>query len=411
MEGLEINSIPLQLLARILLQLTTVESDEPNGLIAIIAAGLQQYGQTDDLNAFLNYCQSLGTRESTKRVWQYYEIRNEDDWDKSKDRKEQEPIGLRFLLLSETARKYTQLTRYGKYSIREPSLVHHYKGQSIPIDQLLNNTLKYLRTETSTVDPTMERLINARLEQYTNDLASFENKTSNLDRYDYHLLGALMVRYDCTGNKATLPNSWCLYLRDYTESNDGSIWRVIYGQEEKRISCEQALADIRGMENGHSEFAMDYRPVYLFYGSQLMFVPKEDHITLEDYTFDDEYENEPTNHYNEEEEAICMHCAISDIVEDVNDIFICELCNRGVHQLCEDPPIQSFEKNIDPWYCRTCSRANNYPIPAPPSRSTLPSKRKRNENTVVLHNESMNAEYVSNNVVHDVEYDDNVIKK
>lgn len=158
----------------------------------------------------------------------------------------------------------------------------------------------------------------------------------------------------------------------------------------KKVSCEQALIDIQGIE-GQSEFSVDYKPVYLFYGNPEMLtaplqeeleerqqtVPDANQITWEDYTFEEDYtpEEEPT----QEESSICIHCGIEDIVEDVNDIFICESCENGVHQLCENPPIQNYEKEIDPWYCRSCCRAKGLPIPQQPSSL----KRKREEELVV----------------------------
>lgn len=83
-------------------------------------------------------------------------------------------------------------------------------------------------------------------------------------------------------------------------------------------------------------------------------------ITLEDYTFDDD---EYTYEDPQIEDAICKHCGIPDIAEDINNIFFCDECHMGVHQLCEDPPIATFEQDIDPWYCRECSRRNGLPIP------------------------------------------------
>lgn len=87
----------------------------------------------------------------------------------------------------------------------------------------------------------------------------------------------------------------------------------------------------------------------------------EQHITLDDYTFDDDYNfdyldlpEQPPTLTQEEWEEICMHCQTKD-PHDGNDMFICDNCNRGVHQLCEDPPVQDYEKLLDPWYCRSCT--------------------------------------------------------
>lgn len=121
----------------------------------------------------------------------------------------------------------------------------------------------------------------------------------------------------------------------------------------------------------------------------------QQHITLDDYTFDDDDEYEyVAQEQPPEENEVCAHCGIADIVEDVNDIFFCEMCDKAVHQFCEDPPIQAFEKNVDPWYCRACCIKQNIPFPSPPQLDAqtllqrlsaqqqqldLPIKRKRTE--------------------------------
>jgi hypothetical protein len=165
------------------------------------------------------------------------------------------------------------------------------------------------------------------------------------------------------------------------------------------VSSEQALADIRGVAIDNTlptEFSKDYKPVYLFYGNLDLLLSKDQQvITLEDYTFDDEYEYEPLDQeYIQdppEEDETCMHCGIKEIVNDVNDMFFCEYCNRGVHQLCEEPPIHASEKDIDPWYCRTCCKAQNIPIPSSsiPEEEGTPSvsiKRKRDDGLLIHDN-------------------------
>jgi hypothetical protein len=101
MEGLEINTIPAKLLARIVLQLPTLPPKENIDLMAILTAGLEQYGNTDDMNAFLDYCQSLANADRPW-PWTCYEITSELDWDIANYKKSQELVGLRFLLSSET---------------------------------------------------------------------------------------------------------------------------------------------------------------------------------------------------------------------------------------------------------------------------------------------------------------------
>jgi hypothetical protein len=129
--------------------------------------------------------------------------------------------------------------------------------------------------------------------------------------------------------------------------------------------------------------------VYLFYINQALIAPTtvveeevketEQHITLDDYTFDDEYDyllNEQQDQQQstltqEELEETCLHCYNKDAHDPGNDMFLCDNCNRGVHQLCENPPIEDFEKEADPWYCRSCSEKLNIPLPVPPKESSF----------------------------------------
>ncbi|OZJ03461.1 hypothetical protein BZG36_02752 [Bifiguratus adelaidae] len=41
-----------------------------------------------------------------------------------------------------------------------------------------------------------------------------------------------------------------------------------------------------------------------------------------------------------------------------NQIFLCDKCDEGVHQLCAVPPIRDEEIEQDPWYCRECQSKN-----------------------------------------------------
>ncbi|RCH94699.1 hypothetical protein CU097_012236 [Rhizopus azygosporus] len=387
MDGLQIRTIPVTLLARILLQLHTIPHDEQLDLLALIAAGLHKYGHTADLNGFLNHCQ-MASNNSKQRRWEYYEVRNERDWEMAIQKKSHQLTGLRFLLDSEA----------GKAGLFNSKCSYNYNGQFIPIDKLLQDTKDYFKETHNTPEcVVLQQLLNLRLEQFERDMTEFEKESVSVDSAEYNLMGALLVRYDGT--------SWCLYLRDYIESPEGTSWRILGSDEEKRITCEQALADIQGTETTgaltQSEFSKDYRPVYLFYGNQdVLTMPLQDEtehdnqqtapenndqqITWEDFSFDEDYAYADSA---QEENAICIHCGIEDIVNDVNDIFICESCENGVHQLCEDPPIQNYEKDIDPWYCRACCRAKNLPIPQMPPPPS--AKRKREEEAVTYLNKTL----------------------
>ncbi|KAL9554099.1 hypothetical protein MBANPS3_002965 [Mucor bainieri] len=400
MEGLDINTIPSTLLCRILLKIPNLPSHENLDFFGMLQTALQKFGHTDKLDAFLDYCQALSKPETPWR-WETYTIINSNDWEIANNKKTQELAGIRFLLASDTARQDAELTRYSKSMLYDPKCMHFFQGRPIPVNDILQDTLDYLERENGAVDPIVEALIKLRLDKYDQDKSAFERQTWELDATDYHLLGALMVRYDSFASRGSAPRSWCLYLRDYVESADGSVWHVLVENDDTRVASDQALADIRGtQESGTfpSEFSRDYRPVYLFYGNLdiLQSPPPQQQqqqeggegatsqsmshvITLDDYTFDEDYDEilqqEPQPHVSQEEEETCKHCGIKDIVDDINDMFFCELCNQGVHMLCEDPPIQSFEQKVDPWWCRACSKAQNIPIPTAASVEKMQLER------------------------------------
>lgn len=141
----------------------------------------------------------------------------------------------------------------------DPKCIHFFQGRPIPINDLLQDTLHYFKQE-GHVDSLVEALINLRLDKYKNDKLVFERQTSELDNTDYHLLGALMVRYDSTASRGSAPRSWCLYLRDYVENADGSIWRILLEDDESRvcISCAHMSSifihfNIRLLQIKHSQ--------------------------------------------------------------------------------------------------------------------------------------------------------------
>lgn len=147
------------------------------------------------------------------------------------------------------------------------------------------------------------------------------------------------------------------------------------------------MADIRGTISDPikpSEASLAYRPVYLFYCNEDMVLDGDGAkcngeasqgdsgvITLADYTFDDDEEEELEN-------AACKLCGIAESKDNVNTIFFCDNCSEGVHQLCENPPIAQYEMEVDPWYCRDCSARMGIPIP-PPIQASHGIKRRREE--------------------------------
>ncbi|KAI9470873.1 MAG: hypothetical protein EXX96DRAFT_511385 [Benjaminiella poitrasii] len=397
MGSLPINTIPIQILGRIMMQLPTFPTHITFDLMPLLSAGLHQLGNTHDLHAFLNYCQSLLVKDESDMtspwLWQQYVITDDADWDISNHKKPHELVGIRFFLASEIARKSIELTRFTKRTMYDPKSMHFFQGHAFPVDHLLNDTLQYLKKERGD-DPLstlVEKMIELRLEKFTRDKYAFIQHSNDLDHTDYHLLGVLMVR--SKQDDQNVNANWCLYLRDYYMEG-GSLWRVFLNDSEVQIHSEQAMADIRDSEYQQkipSSFSKAFRPLYLFYGNFDAITPTESSngsgqsnnynekregpvITLDDYTFDEEYEydydQQQQQFMPEEENEPCMRCGIKDIEEDVNDIFFCESCNRGVHQLCEDPPIQAFEKDIDPWFCRDCLKQKNLPIPTLPQPSS-----------------------------------------
>lgn len=85
--------------------------------------------------------------------------------------------------------------------------------------------------------------------------------------------------------------------------------------------------------------------------------------SFENNKYMEEVIDDEDNNVSSLENEVCKHCGISDSIDDVNTIFFCDLCDLGVHQLCENPPISSYEMHIDPWYCRDCSKLIGSTLP------------------------------------------------
>ncbi|KAI8062092.1 hypothetical protein BC940DRAFT_309511 [Gongronella butleri] len=264
------------------------------------------------------------------------------------------------------------------------------------------------RTSSSMSAPltAIQGLIASRLSLY--DKVKQETKVKE-QRADYLLMGALLVR-----EHGTRDPEWYLYLRDYIGDASGSQWRVLDGatrsEQEVKLDSMQVLADLRGAEvageSGKSvkptRASNAFRPFYMFYCSEAIVQDTcasrasgaplvngeastssdpsasgaDGAITLADYTYDDEYEYAyadegmdvgATAEEEAMEQALCKLCHIPDSINDLNTIFFCDHCDLGVHQLCENPPIQKFEFDIDPWYCRDCLALKGLPIPTPPA--------------------------------------------
>ncbi|KAI8576244.1 hypothetical protein K450DRAFT_257806 [Umbelopsis ramanniana AG] len=198
---------------------------------------------------------------------------------------------------------------------------------------------------------------------------------------EYTLLAALMCLKD---SRRSSRQQWRLYVKDYNDANQA--WNVYYndghGEKATSIAGDQAIQDLRGVcspnpqlsTNARNTMLYDtesYKPVYLVYVNAyivstrqeaLMYMEQERQnilgkrkvITDDDYV--DDYDNEDMD-----DGDVCKHCLIGIDVEG-NRLFICDACNQCVHQLCETPPIQNDEIEIDPWLCRECTAAGRKPI-------------------------------------------------
>lgn len=139
------------------------------------------------------------------------------------------------LLNVHKVRKQVQLTQLGQKRILNPNCYHLYGDRVLPVDQVLRDALAFLKSEDN-ADEIVEKLINLRLEQYAKDISQAQQESSELDNTDYQLMGALLVRYDSSASEGNAPNAWCLYLRDYMNSEDGNMWRVILKDNESTVS-------------------------------------------------------------------------------------------------------------------------------------------------------------------------------
>ncbi|KAI9494019.1 hypothetical protein BDB00DRAFT_787459 [Zychaea mexicana] len=341
--------------------------------------------------------------------------------------------------MTEEARKGAVHIKYGHEvaMARDERFFYPYQGSTVRIDSILNATMGYLNgvpqhdgsegSSSSSSMQTLGQLVQSRLDRFKHDYeaVSKQQEYTLQASSDYILMGALMHR----SNYDQRQPEWELYLRDYISSENGKLWRILSelnaDRNETKITSDQALADIHGEatvdEDGKtvqpSAHPREFRPVYLFYCNRTMVAEtfhstiegsassntaptsvagqttsntkacnaaaasaaaaeEESGITLADYILD-----EDDQHYmyeNPDDDKVCKVCGIDEIIEDVNNMFYCDHCNLGVHQLCEDPTIAQFETELDPWYCRECSRQKGLPMPQPKDQQALlvlPAKR------------------------------------
>ncbi|ORX47206.1 hypothetical protein DM01DRAFT_1339223 [Hesseltinella vesiculosa] len=373
-----------------------------------------------------NTSDSLSTSIATKDQWYWLDaaLTRPDDWndlvEQTKNNTDCEPVGIRIKIMNETTRPCIKLIRYGKVaSLQDDRLTCTHKGRPMAIDTVLRGTLSYLEKNesiramdidgsVSSSSANLQLLIRDRLRVY--DHVKEQTTKPLLIRSDFLLMGALMVHV----SDPALPPKWCLYLRDYMGDTNGSHWRVLNDMTQSDIEIKipslQVLADLRGVqvedEQGKptlpSPWSKKYLPFYLFYCNETVVTgdakngtcQKRDSlnaydaatstsddagqdqrglITIDDYTYDDEMLDYDQNDVmmTDEDHAVamatCKVCHIADSIDNVNTIFFCDDCDQGVHQLCEDPPIQSFEMDLDPWYCRHCLARKGLPIPTPPA--------------------------------------------
>jgi len=64
----------------------------------------------------------------------------------------------------------------------------------------------------------------------------------------------------------------------------------------------------------------------------------------------------PSKHRWQEDimEAVCCVCRGKDATDE-NDLALCDMCDRGFHQQCHDPPVSSFGTSEDQWFCAECT--------------------------------------------------------
>lgn len=115
MEGLYVDSIPRVLLARILVQLYIIPQKLVNNpqfsLIPILLDGLQQYGNTSDLNGLFQFClekaiNTTGNETSVNGWWWWKDlaIHQNSDWsrlDLRYSKNQSEPINLHIQVMTE----------------------------------------------------------------------------------------------------------------------------------------------------------------------------------------------------------------------------------------------------------------------------------------------------------------------
>lgn len=90
---------------------------------------------------------------------------------------------------------------------------------------------------------------------------------------------------------------------------------------------------------------LGHRQLYLFYASNSTATTPE--TVPEAILYDDDSQDEQP----------CRFCLSATVIEEDNVMFICDGCDQAIHQQCASPPIEEWEKEINPWFCIDCRLA------------------------------------------------------
>ncbi|RUS14091.1 hypothetical protein BC937DRAFT_94355 [Endogone sp. FLAS-F59071] len=287
-------------------------------------------------------------------------------------------------------------------------------GHPHSVNTVMSGTLDYMIGRMLQADPTgpdliTEENVNTLETLVTRELERVQERTKQIkEAMDvtkpttlYVLMGALM-------RGETESREWMLYARDFMKNGDGTQWKRVWGEpvglgqdtDVEMVSEGDVLRHLQGKPpepasaespqfSSASSFSttpasvLAHVPWYLFYinrdslENQIstepndppvhinLGIPRLAHDTTMQYTdttpvhsISAAQEDDYDTMLIDEDDVLCKICNSGEDVQG-NKIFICDGCDRGVHQNCHRPRIQdSEEDNIDPWVCKECDTAN-----------------------------------------------------
>ncbi|RUP43004.1 hypothetical protein BC936DRAFT_137786 [Jimgerdemannia flammicorona] len=283
-------------------------------------------------------------------------------------------------------------------------------GQPHPVNAVLSGTLDYIiqrATHAESGDaggPINEENVTVLGALITREMARVEERAKRVgqavERVSpttmYILMGALM-------RGGTGSREWMLYMKDFVTDGEDIMWKRIWGEpvglaqddeDTEMVSEDDVLSHLQGkppestfhhvpspsLSLSHTPTSPHtHTPWYLFYISRdtlTSLAPDPTEATPADIDINlSRLARDTTIHLGDgtpaystpadtegdyimlDPDILCKLCSQGEEWLG-NKIFMCDGCDRGIHQLCQKPKIEDEEERRDPWVCADCLTVN-----------------------------------------------------